>query len=131
MRKLDSRALLTASYRSLLHSYIQQSPTEGPSQQLLNLLSSPRAHLVDLSYLDPTSGRALLHEAARRKDLRLIDLSVRAGADVFVRDIRGKSVGESTKDEKVKVFYKQCEPSVFTFVPYPTYFLKSQIRTQV
>lgn len=72
---------------------------------------------MDLSYLDPSSGRALLHEAARRKDLRLIDLSVRAGADVFVRDLRGKSVGESSKDEKVKVFFKQCEsPARLIFI---------------
>lgn len=67
---------------------------------------------MDLSYLDPTTGRSLLHEAARRKDLSLIDLAIRAGADVFVRDKRGKAVGEGgggSKDDKVRVFLRQCE----------------------
>jgi len=49
-----------------------------PSQKLslLQLLDSPRISFVDLSYLDNDT---LLHEAARRKDLRLIELAVRAG----------------------------------------------------
>lgn len=54
----------------------------------------------------------MLHEAARRKDLSLIDLAIRAGADVFVRDKRGKAVGEGgggSKDDKVRVFLRQCE----------------------
>ncbi|KAI5119210.1 hypothetical protein M0805_007721 [Coniferiporia weirii] len=106
----DSRSLLTASYRSLLHSYIASQPTQGPPQALVDLLRSPRAHLIDFSYLDPTTGRSLLHEAARRKDLTLIDMSIRAGADVFVRDRRGKAVGEGGgggRDDKVRVFLRQ------------------------
>ncbi|KAL5534160.1 hypothetical protein ACEPAG_621 [Sanghuangporus baumii] len=106
----DSRSLLTASYRSLLHSYIASPPNQGPPQALIELLHSPRIRLVDLSYLDPSTGRSLLHEAARRKDLSLIDLSIKAGADVFVRDKRGKSVIESihgSKDDRVRVFLRQ------------------------
>ncbi len=107
----ESRSLLTASYRALLHSYIESPPKSTPPQELLNLLSSPRAKLIDLSYLDAQTGRSLLHEAARRRDLRLIELSVRAGADVFVRDKRGKGVGQGAglnKDDKVRVFLRQC-----------------------
>lgn len=107
----DSRSLLTASYRSMLHSYIASPPNQGPPQALVNMLHSPRARLVDLSYLDPTSGSSLLHEAARRKDLSLIDACIKAGADVFVRDRRGKSVADTSsggRDDKVKVFLRQC-----------------------
>lgn len=113
----DSRSFLTASYRSLLRSYILSPPSDPPSSELLALLSSPRIKHVDLSYLDEDSGSSLLHEAARRKDLRLIELAVRAGADVFVRDRRGKmaSEGASGKDEKVKVFLRQCELSTIFF----------------
>lgn len=103
---------MTASFRSLLHSYIASPPNQGPPRALIDLLHSPRARLVDLSYLDPTTGRSLLHEAALRKDLSLIDLSIKAGADVFVRDRRGKSVIESvqgSKDDKVRVFLRQCK----------------------
>ncbi|KAJ7150479.1 Oxysterol-binding protein-domain-containing protein [Mycena crocata] len=107
----DSRAFLNASYRSLLRSYIlsplptAQSPSP-PSPALLALLSSPRVAHINLSYLDDASGSALLHEAARRRDLRLLELAVRAGADVFARDKRGKLPGGG-KDEKVKVFLRQ------------------------
>ncbi|KAF7378136.1 Oxysterol-binding protein [Mycena sanguinolenta] len=77
------------------------SPQLAPSQvgqpppALLALLSSPRARHLDLSYLDDASGRALLHEAARRRDLRLLELAVRAGADVYVRDRRGRLPGQN------------------------------------
>ena len=114
----DSRSLFTASYRSLLHSYIASPPNQGPPQTLVNLLHSPRARLLDLSYLDPTSGSSLLHEAARRKDLSLIDTSIKAGADVFVRDRRGKSVADSSsggRDDKVKVFLRQCTAFLHSF----------------
>ncbi|KAK0461135.1 Oxysterol-binding protein-domain-containing protein [Desarmillaria tabescens] len=104
----DSRAFLNASYRSLLHSYIM-SPLSTPlSSALLRLLESPRVRFVNLSYLDDDSGVSLLHEAARRKDLRLIELAVRSGADVFVRNRRGKMAYEGTgKDDRVRVFLRQ------------------------
>lgn len=115
----DSRSFLTASYRSLLRSYILSPPSDPPPPALLALLSSPRASLLDLSYLDDASGSAILHEAARRKDLRLIELAIRAGADVFVRNRRGKMPLDSAgKDDKVRVFLRQCEwPLIsFTFI---------------
>ncbi|EAU87124.1 oxysterol-binding protein [Coprinopsis cinerea okayama7 len=104
----DSRSFLNASYRSLLHSYILSPPNDPPSQALIDLLESPRVKFVDLSYLDNDSGFSLLHEAAKRKDLRLIELAVRAGADVFLRDRRGKMAHEAAgKDDRVKVFLRQ------------------------
>ncbi|KAJ7595383.1 Oxysterol-binding protein-domain-containing protein [Mycena floridula] len=104
----DSRSFLNASYRSLLRSYIHSPHPAGPSSELLSLLESPRIQFVNLSYLDDDSGTSLLHEAARRKDLRLIELAVRSGADVFVRDRRGKMAYEGTgKDDKVRVFLRQ------------------------
>lgn len=99
----------------------------------MKLLSSPRIRLVDLSYLDDASGRTLLHEAARRKDLRLIELAVRAGADIFVRDRRGRAVYDSAgKDDRVRAFLRQCKvvrlpisPLVFDLCSS----LQSRIRT--
>ncbi|KAK7457229.1 hypothetical protein VKT23_010531 [Stygiomarasmius scandens] len=104
----DSRAFLNASYRSLLHSYIMSPPSSSPSPVLVALLESPRVRFVNLSYLDDDYGTSLLHEAAKRKDLRLIELAVRAGADVFVRDKRGKMAYDGTgKDDRVRVFLRQ------------------------
>jgi ankyrin repeat protein len=65
---------------------------------------------VNLSYLNNDSGLSLLHQAATRKDLRLIELAVRAGADIFVRNRRGKmALGGLGKDDRVRVFLRQCE----------------------
>ena len=56
------------------------SPLSEPSSpSLLQLLDSPRISFVDLSYLDNDTGTSLLHEVARRKDLCLVELAVRAG----------------------------------------------------
>jgi ankyrin repeat protein len=105
----DSRAFLNASYRSLLRSYHLSPVNDPPSPALITLLESPRVKFVDLSYLDNDSGTSLLHEAARHKDLRLIELAVRAGADVFIRNRKGKMAYEGTgKDDRVRVFLRQC-----------------------
>ncbi|KAF8505882.1 Oxysterol-binding protein-domain-containing protein [Russula emetica] len=93
---------------SLLRTYILSPPNDPPSHNLITLLSSPRARLIDLSYLDDASGTTLLHEATRRKNLRLVDLAVRAGADVFIRDRKGRPVQEvAGKDDKMRVFLRQ------------------------
>lgn len=98
----ESRALLNASYLSLLRTYTS-SPANSPvSEALLKMLQSPRIRNVDLNQLDASSGGALIHEAVRRKDLRLIELAVRSGADVFVRDRRGRGVVElAGKDDRM------------------------------
>ena len=111
----DSRSFLNATFRSQLHSYIQApliTPPVSPPG-LVDLLESPRAKFIDLSYLDDALGSSLLHEAARRKDLRLIELAVRAGADVFVRNRKGKTAYEGAgKDDPVRVFLRQCKCSI-------------------
>lgn len=112
----DSRSFLNASYQSLLRTYILSPATSQPNAALLTLLESPRVRFVNLSYLDDSSGRSLLHEAAKRKDLRLIELAVRAGADVFVRDRKGKMAYDGLgKDDRVRVFLRQCECCFFDF----------------
>jgi hypothetical protein len=119
---LDSRSFLDVSYRSLLRSYIT-SPTQttfkslnpnsqSPSKPLVDFLSSPRIKHVDLNYIDNQSGTTLLHEAAKRKDLSLLELAIRAGADVFVRDRKGRPVYDASgtgKDDQVRVFLRQCK----------------------
>ena len=106
---LDSQSLFRASFVSLLRTYILSPSTAPPPPSLLSHLSSPRVSILDLSYVDDASGTTLLHEAARRRDLRLVELAVRAGADVFVRDRRGRPVGDAAgKDDRVKVFLRQC-----------------------
>lgn len=102
--------MFRASYISLLRTYILSPASASPPPALVEMLSSPRASLLDLSYLDDASGLSLLHEAARRKDVKLVELAVAAGADVFVRDRKGRSVVDAAgKDDRVKAYLRQCK----------------------
>lgn len=115
-----------------------------PNTQLIALLSSPRARhpFLNVNYIDDASGFSLLHAAAARHDLRMIESAVRSGADVFVRDARGRGVEEvvilrpggnsaqsretlskgSNKEwkaegDRIKVFLRQCEcPFLFRII---------------
>ena len=88
-------------------------PNDRPPEALVHLLSSPRIRLVDLSYIDETRGTTLLHEAVKRKDLRMVELAVRAGANVFARDRKGRTAYDGhNKDDRVKVFLRQCASCV-------------------
>lgn len=54
----------------------------------------------------------LLHEAVRRRDQVLVETAVHAGADVFVRDQRGRGLLDVDKDkegERIRAFLRQCE----------------------
>lgn len=114
MFSTDSRAFLTVSYRSLLRTYVFSHPSDRLPSALNDLLSSPRSRHIDLSYLDESSGTTILHEAARRKDIKAIELAIRGGADIFVRDRKGRTVYESVgKDDRVKAFLRQCAYFLF------------------
>lgn len=104
----QSRAILDARYLSVLHTYTLSPPQAQPPADLISILESPRARLLNLAQQEQTSGSTLLHEAARRKDLRLVELAIRAGTDVFCRDRKGRSINDvAGKDDRVKVFLRQ------------------------
>ncbi|EIW72252.1 hypothetical protein TREMEDRAFT_70659 [Tremella mesenterica DSM 1558] len=106
----DSRAALQMRFIALLASYVS-SPLSSVDEaaRMSEFLSSPRVDILNLNALDERSGTSLLHEAARRRDLRLVELCVKRGADVFVRDKRGRRVleGEKGADERIKAFLRQ------------------------
>nr|XP_019044285.1 oxysterol-binding protein [Kwoniella bestiolae CBS 10118]OCF23215.1 oxysterol-binding protein [Kwoniella bestiolae CBS 10118] len=106
----ESRGQLQLKYLAKLAGYIS-SPLSSVDESLhmIEFLEGPRTGILNLSALDERSGTSLLHEAARRRDLRLVELAVKRGADVFVRDKRGRRVldGEKNADERIKVFLRQ------------------------
>ena len=53
------------------------------------------------------SGGTLLHEAARNRDIKLIQLLLLHGADPFQRDRRGKLPQDITKDERTRAILKK------------------------
>ncbi|WVQ67040.1 uncharacterized protein L199_005233 [Kwoniella botswanensis] len=106
----ESRGQLQLKYLAKLAGYIS-SPLSSVDESLnmVEFLEGPRTGILNLSALDERSGTSILHEAARRRDLRLVELAVKRGADVFVRDKRGRRVldGEKNADERIKVFLRQ------------------------
>ena len=53
------------------------------------------------------TGGSLLHEAARKRDLKLIQLFLLNGADPFFRDRKGKLPQDVTKDDRTKAILKK------------------------
>lgn len=100
-----SRAELNFKFQDVYERWENQA--SGSDEELKNFLLLPRIGVVDLNTKSRVSGSTLLHDAVRRKDTQLIELAVRKGADVFVRNKRGKRVLETTKDEKIKALLQQ------------------------
>lgn len=55
----------------------------------------------------PRAGGSLLHEAARKKDAKLIQILLLNGADPFRRDRRGKLPQDVTKDDRTRSILKK------------------------
>ncbi|KAH7330555.1 Oxysterol-binding protein-domain-containing protein [Rhizoctonia solani] len=107
----DSQEAFRRGFLTALSQYIAAPVQPGAppdSSELLSFLRSPRIRLIDLSVLE--SGTTLLHEAVKRRDQTLVEAAVHAGADVFVRDQRGRGLLESDKDkdgERIRAFLLQ------------------------
>ncbi|KAF3913094.1 hypothetical protein AA313_de0200810 [Arthrobotrys entomopaga] len=82
--------------------------------ELESFLETPRTRaLLDLNAHDGgVPGSTLLHEAARSKDIRLIQILLLHGADPFRRDKKGKLPQDITKDEKTRAVLKRSPAAV-------------------
>lgn len=101
-----SRSQLNANYLEHLGNYV----AHGQNETLVNCLRRPRASCIDFSARTvnpPIAGTTLMHEAARRRDLDLLKLAHERGADVLVRDSKGKTPMDMAKDDKIKAWFKQ------------------------
>ena len=58
------------------------------------------------------SGGTLLHEAARTRDIKLIQILLLHGADPFCRDRRGKLPQDVTKDDRTRSILKKSPAAV-------------------
>ncbi|CAI2185017.1 6291_t:CDS:2 [Funneliformis geosporum] len=88
---------------SLFKQYVMDSNYSG----LHSLFSDPRAAaLVDLNHQDPSTGATLLHDSARKRDVDMVKFCIEHGADVSIRDRKGKLAIEVTKDENIKLLLK-------------------------
>ena len=111
-----SRSLFIDSKVRQVHELVAQ----GSYDELEMLLVDSRVETVlDVNGLelvtDPTtthSGGTLLHEAARKKDIKLIQLLLMHGADPFRRDRRGKLPQDVIKDDKTRAILKKSPAAV-------------------
>ncbi|KAF2085387.1 oxysterol-binding protein [Saccharata proteae CBS 121410] len=94
---------------------IQELVMSGDYEGLEKVLVDPRIKTtLDVNggelAKDPAtveSGGTLLHEAARKRDTKLIQLLLLNGADPFRRDRKGKLPQDVTKDDKTKAILKK------------------------
>ncbi|KAI9701035.1 MAG: hypothetical protein M1836_001704 [Candelina mexicana] len=94
---------------------VQRFIASGDYDKLESLLAESRVQaLMDINDeelpTDPAtteSGGTLLHEAARKRDVRLIQMLLLNGADPFRRDRKGKLPQDVTKDEKTRNILKK------------------------
>lgn len=94
---------------------IQLLIANGDYQKLGEVLEEPRVKTVldinggefatDITTVQ--SGGTLLHEAARRKDSKLIEILLLHGADLYRRDRRGKLPQDVTKDDATRAMLKK------------------------
>jgi ankyrin repeat protein len=99
---------------------IQGLIAKGDYDSLARVLEEPRLKTVlDINSTefvsDPTtlqSGGTLLHEAARKKNIPLIQVLLLHGADPFRRDRKGKLAQSITSDDEVKSILKKSPAAV-------------------
>ena len=106
-----ARAVFAETQVHKLQTLVQNNEYEG----LTTLLEdSCVAAVIDVNGADlPTdlstteTGGTLLHEAARKRNLQLIQLLLLHGADPFRRDRKGKLPQDVTKDERTRAILKK------------------------
>jgi hypothetical protein len=99
---------------------IQSLVAQGDYDNLEKVLEEPRVEgIIDVNSLDlvtdpitAQSGGTLLHEGARKKDTRLIQILLMHGADPFRRDKKGKLPQDVTKDERTRAIVKKSPAAV-------------------
>ncbi|KAF9570762.1 hypothetical protein EC968_001412 [Mortierella alpina] len=84
---------------ALMHQYA----TSGDLTSLIGLFDHPRASFVlNISHQDTDTGSTILHAASRRKDMAMVQWCLDQGIDTLLRDKKGKTAADVTKDAKIK-----------------------------
>ncbi|CAG8518416.1 3317_t:CDS:2 [Ambispora leptoticha] len=90
-------------------------------EALRNFFQDPRAAaLIDINHQDCGTGATLLHDAARKKDIEMVKFCLDHGADINIRDRKGKLPIEVTREDKIKNLLKEVTPTsslVITTLP--------------
>ncbi|CAG8537472.1 33448_t:CDS:2 [Racocetra persica] len=104
----ENRSNFVERTSDLFQQYVADSNYVG----IQSLFQDPRtAALVNINHIDSTSGSTLLHDVARKRDLEMVQFCLDHGADVSIRDRKGKFPADVTKDDKIKTLLKQGAPA--------------------
>ncbi len=106
-----ARSIFIDSKLKEIHELVAAGDYEG----LEKLLVDPRVQsTLDLNGVELATelqtvetGGTLLHEAARKRDMKLIQLLLLNGADPFRRDRKGKLPQDVTKDDRTRAILKR------------------------
>ncbi|KAF2749664.1 oxysterol binding protein 1 [Sporormia fimetaria CBS 119925] len=106
-----ARSIFIESNVKKLHQLVAAQDMEG----LEKILQDPRVRstldvnggelATDLAVVD--AGGTLLHEAAKRRDVKLAQILLLNGADPFRRDRKGKLPQDYTKDDRTRAILKR------------------------
>ncbi|KXJ93907.1 Oxysterol-binding protein-domain-containing protein [Microdochium bolleyi] len=99
---------------------VQQCIQKGALDSLSQILEEPRVKtILDINSTDlpsepetSKSGGSLLHEAARKRDTKLIQTLLLHGADPFQRDRNGKLPQHVTNDDSTRAMLKRSPAAV-------------------
>ncbi|KAF9928121.1 hypothetical protein FBU30_002623 [Linnemannia zychae] len=96
---------------ALMHQHAQA----GDLASLVSLFDHPRAAFVlNISHQDTETGSTILHAAARRKDMPMVQWALDQGIDTLLRDKKGKTAADVTKDGKIKALLRPVAPLIAT-----------------
>ncbi|KAF9979011.1 hypothetical protein BGZ73_007112 [Actinomortierella ambigua] len=90
---------------TLMHRYAEA----GDLKSLQQLFDDPRAAFVlNISHQDTETGSTILHAAAKRKDMQMVQWALDQGIDTHLCDKKGKLAADVTKDSKIKSLLKEA-----------------------
>ncbi|KAG0230016.1 hypothetical protein BGW42_001179 [Actinomortierella wolfii] len=90
---------------ALMHRYAET----GDLRSLQQLFDDPRAAFVlNISHQHTETGSTILHAAAKRKDMQMVQWALDQGIDTHLRDKKGKVAADVTKDSKIKSLLKEA-----------------------
>ncbi|CAG8465349.1 2332_t:CDS:2 [Ambispora gerdemannii] len=101
-----------AQYVERITALFRQHVATSDLEALRNFFQDPRAAaLIDINHQDCGTGATLLHDAARKKDIEMVKFCLDHGADINIRDRKGKLPIDITKEEKIKSLLKEVTPN--------------------
>ncbi|KAG0005445.1 hypothetical protein BGZ79_004669 [Entomortierella chlamydospora] len=84
---------------ALMHQFAES----GDLTSLMSLFDHPRAAFVlNISHQNTETGSTILHAASRRKDMAMVRWCLDQGIDTLLRDKKGKTAADVSKDSKIK-----------------------------